>query len=74
MRVSQCAFALHQLENLTVNNDHCLTPDQLDDKYNPDGDGEHPTHTRFDWRQALAEQSTISGYWVWVHHVLNNQP
>ncbi len=57
-----------------MNNDHCLTPDQLDDKYNPDGDGEHPTHTRFDWRQALAEQSTISGYWVWVHHVLNNQP
>jgi hypothetical protein len=54
-----------------ASNDHCLNPDQLDEKYNPDGDGEHPTHTRFDWRQAVAEQSTISGYWVWVHHVLN---
>jgi hypothetical protein len=51
------------LSEYYASNDHCLNPD-----------GEHPTHTRFDWRQAVAEQSTVSGYWVWVHHVLNNQP
>jgi hypothetical protein len=62
------------LSEYYASNDHCLNPEQLDDKYNPDGDGEHPTHTRQDWVYAVSNGVTISGYWVWVHHVLNNQP
>lgn len=45
--------------------------DQLDDRYNPNGDGEHPAFTRWDWRQAVAQQNTISGYWVWVAYMLD---
>lgn len=48
-----------------------LNADQLDDKYNHDGDGEHPLFTRADWRDAVAIEDTISGYWVWVAYKLN---
>lgn len=48
--------------------DRQLTPEQLDDKYNPDGDGEHPDFSRWDWRQAVASEDTIVGYWEWVSH------
>ena len=41
---------------------------QLDDKYNPEGDGEHPVITRAEWREAVAQQHTVSGYWDWVGH------
>ena len=37
--------------------DYGLTAEQLDDKYNPDGEGQHPEDTR-------------SGYWEWVRHQL----
>ena len=47
-----------------------LTAEQLDDKYNPDGDGEHPTHTRSDWRWAGENEDTLVGYWEWVTHRL----
>lgn len=50
-----------------------LTPEQLDDKYNPHGDGEHPKHTREDWREAVAQEHTISGYWAWVSHQLTGE-
>lgn len=43
-----------------------LTAEQLDDKYNPEGDGEHPEFTRANWREAVEEETTISGYWRWV--------
>lgn len=43
-----------------------LTPEQLDDKWNPDGDGEHPEYTRLDWRNAVSNEETITGYWQWV--------
>lgn len=43
-----------------------LTAEQLDDKYNPDGDGEHPLWTRETWIQAVCEQDTLRGYWDWV--------
>ena len=49
-------------------NDRQLSAEQLDEKYNPDGGGEHPTFTRWDWRQSVAEQSTLRGYWVWVEY------
>lgn len=50
--------------------------EQLDDEYNPDGDGEHPTLPRADWREAVANEDTISGYWDWVAYKLSeeNQP
>jgi hypothetical protein len=46
--------------------DKSLTPEQLDDKYNPEGDGEHPHYTRRDWREEVENYHTISGYWFWV--------
>lgn len=50
--------------------DYDLEASQLDDRYNPDGDGEHPVLNRDDWRDAVAQQTTISGYWDWVaHHI-----
>lgn len=50
--------------------DHHLTGAQLDDKYNPDGDGQHPDIGRSEWRAAVDHQETISGYWDWVAHQL----
>lgn len=46
--------------------DRGLFPEDLDFKYNPDGDGEHPVFTREDWRQAVSQQETLCGYWLWV--------
>jgi len=57
---------------MTYDDKHC-SADQLDAKYNPDGDGEHPVHTRWDWRQAVAQEATISGYWAWVEQMIWNE-
>lgn len=57
----------------TPRSDRRLSAEQLDDKYNPDGDGEHPTFTRWDWRQAVAQQSTICGYWLWVEYQIEQE-
>lgn len=38
----------------------------LDDKYNHDGDGEHPDFTRAQWRAAVANEETLLGYWQWA--------
>lgn len=46
---------------------------ELDCKYNPDGDGEHPVYARWSWRHQVAQQSTISGYWAWVEHMIVNE-
>lgn len=50
--------------------DFDLSAEELDDKYNPEGDGEHPFLTRADWREAVANEDTISGYWAWLEHRL----
>ncbi len=50
--------------------DFGLTAEQLDDKYNPEGDGEHPTFPRADWQYEVANGDTLSGYWAWVEHKL----
>jgi hypothetical protein len=50
--------------------DYGLTADELDGKYNPEGDGQHPEYTRADWRAAVENEDTISGYWEWVRHQL----
>lgn len=46
--------------------DYDLTADQLIDKYNHEGDGEHPTFPRCDWRHEVANEGTLRGYWDWV--------
>lgn len=51
--------------------DSKLSAQQLDDKYNSEGDGEHPLYPRSTWREAVEKQETISGYWDWVVHQLN---
>lgn len=44
-----------------------LNADQLEALYSPTGGGQHPHFTRADWREAVAGDDTISGYWPWVH-------
>lgn len=56
----------HETTSQQCHTDRSLTAEQLDDKYNPDGDGEHPMYTRWDWLQVVAQRSTLSGYWCWV--------
>lgn len=51
-----------------------LSAEQLDDFYNPDGDGEHPQVTRAMWREAVAQEETVSGYWQWLAHQLTMEP
>lgn len=50
--------------------DRELTPEQLDEKYNPDGVGEHPVFTRALWKKAVADDETFFGYWQWVSWML----
>lgn len=49
-----------------ADDDRGLTAAQLDDKYNPDGDGEHPLYLREVWRFDVCERNTLCGYWEWV--------
>ena len=50
--------------------DFGLTAEQLDDKYNPDGDGQHPEITKWEWVSAVRHDETLSGYWEWVQFQL----
>lgn len=45
--------------------DQWLSAEDLDNKYNPEGGGEHPDFPRKLWREAVTEEDTISGYWDW---------
>ena len=56
-----------------MNNDYRLTAEQLDDKYNPEGGGEHPDYTREEWRWEVGEDHTLLGYWQWVAHRLSQE-
>ena len=51
--------------------DFGLSADQLEEKYSPDGDSEHPEITRGDWHQAVTERSTTLGYWDWLSSQLD---
>lgn len=57
-------------------NDFNLTPAQLAAKYTPadadERDGEHPVFTQWDWRQKVAQRSTVMGYWEWVEDKLDD--
>jgi hypothetical protein len=75
-QISQVEIALEQavmapfsVDNLATLEEDCGLPGAaLDDKYNPEGDGEHPVISRGTWRDAVAQQETISGYWDWTAH------
>jgi hypothetical protein len=59
-----------ELENPSAQdvNDSTLTAEQLDEKYNQDGGGQHPIHTRLAWAQEVGAQNTLLGYWDWLKH------
>lgn len=57
------ASVVMSVEDARVYCDACLTEEQLDEIYNPEGDGEHPDFTREDWRQEVANEETLCGYW-----------
>jgi hypothetical protein len=46
-----------------------LTPTQLEGHYShggANGGGQHPVFTRADWRHAVGDGETVTGYWVWL--------
>lgn len=47
-----------------------LSPEALEERYSPMGDGEHPEYHRGSWRSDVMELETTSGYWMWVAHKL----
>lgn len=49
-----------------MDEDWLLSAKQLEEKHSPDGEGEHPTFTRWDWIQRVAQRGTLLGYWEWV--------
>jgi hypothetical protein len=53
--------------------DNKMTPDQLSERYNPNGDGEHPVYDRASWRESVGAQQTLRGYWDWVGGQLEEQ-
>ena len=47
---------------------------ELEDKYDDGmGGGEHPLHTRSQWKHCVAEDDTASGYWDWVYHMVQSE-
>lgn len=59
------------LDDARVCCDALLVADQLEEVYNPEGDGEHPDFTREDWWQQVINHETLCGYWQqavnWLH-------
>lgn len=49
-----------------------LSAVQLDDKYNLEGDGEHPNFPRSLWRGEVVNENTLLGYWEWVVHQIDS--
>jgi hypothetical protein len=50
-----------------------LSADELEQKYNPAGGGEHPDFPREDWQEMVRIEDTLLGYWAWVHHSLTSE-
>lgn len=44
------------------------SPEELEELYTHD---EHPIFRRIEWRNAVAQDETLLGYWEWVHHEIN---
>ncbi len=69
------AFGIGQRKPLTLEEkaellmyDRMLSPAQLADRYNQDGDGEHWRFSRTEWIQATSARDTLLGYWEWVSY------
>jgi hypothetical protein len=47
-----------------------LSREQLQEKYeaHDSGWGSHPNYTRQDWKYAVANDDSLSGYWEWVYY------
>lgn len=71
--VASHEYELTEVEAIVDASDYGLSADQLDAKYNPDGDGEHPLYTRKLWQDAVHCGLTIVGYWDWVEYKLELQ-
>lgn len=54
------------IESRILDHDVELTAEQLDEKYNPEGNGEHPLLRKTNWIDAVKKEDTRSGYWDWV--------
>ena len=52
--------------------DHGHDGQSLDDEYNQEGDGEHPVFIRTEWRQAVENLDTVSGYWDWCAYKIDD--
>ncbi|MBB5409245.1 hypothetical protein HDG34_003186 [Paraburkholderia sp. HC6.4b] len=61
---STTGFTIEQIDLMVQETG--LSGEALDAIYNPGGDGEHPAITRVMWREAVANQETVSGYWDWA--------
>lgn len=46
--------------------DRQLSAEQLDAKYNLDGDGRHPIFGEQAWMQEVMDRFSLRGYWDWV--------
>ena len=57
---------VHELQGVSM----IPSAEELDEMFNPKGGGEHPGYPREEWRHAVANEDTISGYWEWVRHQL----
>jgi hypothetical protein len=67
--LEQAVMAPFSVDQMSTMEEDCGLPGgALDDKYNPEGDGEHPVISRQMWRQAVEQHETISGYWDWTAH------
>lgn len=53
--------------------DYDLSARTLEEKYSPEGDGQHPHYTRNAWRGAVAMDDTLLGYWDWLVSQLNEE-
>lgn len=60
-----------QLEQVAKLEDFALGVDGLRQKY--DAQGEHPYFDREEWRRAVRDDETLSGYWDWVASALDEQ-
>lgn len=55
--------------------DYGLSAGDLEAKYSPQGDGEHPDFPREDWREMVRMEDTALGYWAWLeHHIASFDP
>lgn len=52
--------------------DRHLSVEQLVERYSHEGDGEHWIHTVENWKIAVDNDDTRTGYWAWVWHQLSS--